>query len=428
MADPRLMSDLKARGLVSQTTGNGELEEHLLGGARTVYCGFDPTAGSLHIGHLVPLLALERFQRAGHQPVALVGGATGLIGDPSFKDQERALNAPEIVAGWVDALGTQISALLGEEARVVNNLDWMEGMTALAFLRDIGKHFSVNSMIQKESVRQRLAREGAGISFTEFSYMLLQSHDFAELYRRHGCTVQLGGSDQWGNITGGIDLTRRMHGAQVHGMTLPLITRADGNKFGKTEGGTVWLDPELTSPYAFYQFWLRTEDADVHRFLRYFTFLGIEEIAELERQDCEAEGRPRGQGVLAREVTRLIHGEAALAAAERITEALFSGDTSALAAEDYRQLQQDGLPSSVLPRDALADQSLTGLLSQAGLAAGGRQVRDALGRKAVFINDRPVGLEQITETEACFAPDRARHGRYYLTRLGRRSWHLFEIQ
>lgn len=432
MADSRLMADLNARGLVSQTTGNGELEEHLQGGSRTVYCGFDPTAGSLHIGHLVPLLALRRFQQAGHRPVALVGGATGLIGDPSFKDQERTLNAPDVVRGWVDALQGQIGRLLdtgGEQSvEVVNNLEWMEGMGALDFLRDIGKHFSVSSMIQKESVRQRLEREGAGISFTEFSYMLLQSYDFAELYRRYGCTVQLGGSDQWGNITGGIDLTRRMHGAQVHGMTMPLVTKADGTKFGKTESGTVWLDPALTSPYAFYQFWIRTADADVYKFLRYFTFLDTDEITAIEVADRAADGRPQAQGVLARELTRLIHGEGGLEAAERISQALFSGETAHLDADDYRQLKLDGLPCTVLRRSDLSARPLTQLLSEAGLASSGKQVKDALARQAVLINGLAVGMEQNTEVPACFAAEAARHGCYYLVRLGRRRWHLFEVR
>src|SRR5690606_9268732 len=257
----QLIADLKARDLVKQTTGDGEFELHLMEASRTLYCGFDPTADSLHIGHLVPLLALRRFQQAGHKPVALVGGATGMIGDPSFKAAERQLNSTEIIAGWVDSLRSQLSRFLdfdcGENsAVVVNNLDWTKELSVLDFLRNLGKHFAVNAMIQKESVKQRIEREGSGISFTEFSYMILQSYDFAELYHRYGCTLQIGGSDQWGNITGGIDLARRLYQGQVYGMTLPLVTKADGQKFGKTETGTVWLDPAKTSPYAFYQFWL----------------------------------------------------------------------------------------------------------------------------------------------------------------------------
>src|SRR5690606_25941094 len=256
-----LLLDLRVRGLVAQITGDNELESHLRSGSRTIYSGFDPTADSLHIGHLVPLLALRRFQLAGHRPIALVGGATGLIGDPSFKAQERKLNTADVVAGWVDRLKGQVSRFIDFDksatgALVVNNLDWMASYSALDFLREVGKHFSVSAMIHKDSVRHRLEREGEGLSFTEFSYMLLQSYDFAELHRRYGCTLQLGGSDQWGNIVGGIDLTRRLHGAQVFGLTTPLVTKADGTKFGKTESGTVWLDPAKTSPYAFYQFWI----------------------------------------------------------------------------------------------------------------------------------------------------------------------------
>jgi tyrosyl-tRNA synthetase len=246
-----LLDDLRARGLIFQIAGEDDLPRWLEGDIRTLYCGFDPTADSLHIGHLVPLLMLRRFQEAGHKPLALVGGATGLIGDPSFKAQERQLSTPDMINGWVEKIRKQVSLFLDFEAgdisaEVVNNLDWTAGLDVLTFLRDVGKHFSVNAMIQKESVRQRIERDGSGISFTEFSYMILQSYDFAELNRRYGCSLQLGGSDQWGNITGGIDLTRRMHGNQVFGLTMPLITKADGTKFGKTESGTVWMDAQRT--------------------------------------------------------------------------------------------------------------------------------------------------------------------------------------
>ena len=268
-----LLQDLEARGLIFQIAGEAELPGWLDGGMRTLYCGFDPTADSLHIGSLVPLLMLRRFQLAGHKPLALVGGATGLVGDPSFKAQERQLNTPDVVAGWVDKIHRQVSQFIdfdagAASAEVVNNLDWTRNLDVLTFLRDVGKHFSVNAMIQKESVKQRIEREGSGISYTEFSYMILQSFDFAELYRRYDCSLQIGGSDQWGNITGGIDLTRRLHGGQVFGLTMPLITKADGSKFGKTEAGTIWLDAARTSPYAFYQFWLGTADADAYKFLR----------------------------------------------------------------------------------------------------------------------------------------------------------------
>ncbi|MEE4145039.1 MAG: tyrosine--tRNA ligase [Halieaceae bacterium] len=427
-----LLDDLRARGLVFQIAGESDLPGWLDGGVRTLYCGFDPTADSLHIGSLVPLLMLRRFQLAGHRPLALVGGATGLIGDPSFKTQERQLNTREVVDGWVEKLKIQVSRFIdfdaGEaSAEVVNNLDWTESMNVLTFLRDIGKHFSINAMIQKESVKQRIEREGSGISYTEFTYMILQSLDFAELNERYGCGLQIGGSDQWGNITGGIDLTRRLHGNQVFGLTMPLITKADGSKFGKTESGTVWLDAGRTSPYAFYQFWLGTADVDVYKFLKYFTFLDVSEIDALQEADARREGRPEAQSVLAREVTRLVHGQEGLAAAERISEALFSGSIEALGEGDVLQLRQDGLPASAVGR-AEFPETLTQLLVDAGMAASGKQVKDALGRSAVTINNRPVGSVQNADVAACFAPSDALFGRFYLVRLGKKKYHLFEVE
>ena len=305
---------------------------------------------------------------------------------------------------------------------MVNNLDWTADINVLDFLRDVGKHFSVNNMIGKESVRQRLDREGAGISFTEFSYMILQSYDFSELYRLHGCGLQIGGSDQWGNITGGIDLTRRLHGAQVFGLTLPLVTKADGTKFGKTESGTIWLDASRTSPYGFYQFWLSTADADVYRFLRYFTFLSIDEIAAIEKEDAERAGRPEAQRVLAQEVTRLVHGEAGLSAAERITEALFSGDLSDLGEADLEQLAMDGLPTDTLNRADLPP-TLSQLLAQVGVAAG-KQIKDALAREAILINGQPVTGGPTVTCEAVLSPERALHGRFFLVRFGKKKYHL----
>jgi tyrosyl-tRNA synthetase len=425
-----LLDDLQARGLIAQTTGDGVLEQHLAEGARTVYCGFDPTADSLHIGSLVPLLTLKRFQMAGHKPIALVGGATGLIGDPSFKAQERKLNTPDIVASWVEKLKAQVSRFVDFEAgdiaaEVVNNLDWVGDLDMLSFLRDVGKHFSVNSMIQKESVKQRLDREGAGISYTEFTYMILQSYDFAELNKRLGCTVQIGGSDQWGNITGGIDLTRRLNSEQVFGLTLPLVTKSDGTKFGKTESGTIWLDPAKTSPYAFYQFWLNTADADVYKFLRYFTFLSPEKIDEIEAADKEAQGRPEGQSILAREVTELIHGKEGLEAAMRITESLFSGNVAEMSEQDLEQLSLDGLPSTDLVRAELGGAPLTQVLVDAGMVNSGKQVKDALGRNSVLINGDAIGAELNMDVPACFAEARALYGKYYVCRLGKKKYHLF---
>ena len=428
-----LIEDLKARGLISQTTADAEFIEHLETGCRTLYCGFDPTADSLHIGSLVPLLALKRFQEAGHKPVALVGGATGLIGDPSFKAQERKLNTPDIVANWVDKLKAQVSRFIdfdaGEKsASVVNNLDWVGELNVLDFLRDVGKHFSINNMIQKESVKQRIDREGAGISFTEFTYMLLQSYDFAELAERENCTIQIGGSDQWGNIVGGVDLARRMYGKKTFGLTLPLVTKSDGTKFGKTESGTIWLDPTKTSPYAFYQFWMNTADEDAYKFMRYFTFMSIERIEEIEKHDAEIQGRKTGQGILAEEVTRLIHGDEALQSARRITEALFSGDLAMLTEEELEQIKLDGLPSSDLVLADITETPLTTLFAECGMVKTGREVKDALGRNAVLINGDAKGASDNMSTAESFTTEKALYDRFFLVKLGKKKHHLFEIK
>jgi tyrosyl-tRNA synthetase len=426
-----LLDDLRARGLIFQVAGEDDLPRWLDGGTRTLYCGFDPTADSLHIGSLVPLLMLRRFQLAGHKPLALVGGATGLIGDPSFKAQERQLNSPDVISGWVDKIREQVSCFIdfdcgASSAEVVNNLEWTAGLDVLTFLRDIGKHFSVNTMIQKESVKQRIEREGDGISFTEFTYMILQSFDFAELNKRYGCSLQLGGSDQWGNITGGIDLTRRLHGNQVFGLTMPLVTKSDGTKFGKTESGAVWLDAKRTSPYAFYQFWLGVSDADVYKFLKYFTFLEVAAIDAVEAADAERSGRPEAQSILAREVTRLVHGQQGLDAAERITAALFNGTLAELSQSDVLQLRQDGLPASTIARADLPE-TLTQMFTDAGMAGSGKQVKDALGRQAVTVNNRILGLDDNSDVAKCFAESDAVFERFYLVRLGKKKYHLFEV-
>lgn len=417
MTNPHLLDELTQRGLVAQNSDPVALADHLAT-PRTVYCGFDPTAGSLHIGHLVPLLMLRRFQLAGHTPVALVGGATGLIGDPSFKASERTLNSAETVQGWVASLSAQISALLPASdglaaPLLVNNADWMGQMSALDFLRDIGKHFSVNAMLARESVRQRLARPDQGISFTEFSYTLLQSQDFAVLNQRLGCTLQIGGNDQWGNITSGMDLTRRLHQAQVYGMTLPLITKADGTKFGKTEGGAIWLDPALTSPYAFYQFWLGTADEDVYRFLRYYSFMPLAEIEALEAEDAKRQGRKLAQQVLADELTELVHGKGALAAAQRISESLFSGEVARLGESDLAQLAQDGMPSSPIKGET----DLVTLLVECGLANSKRIARELLAAGAVSVNGAIRRDEPLTADDRLF-------GRYLLLRRGKKQYHL----
>ena len=412
MIDPHLLTDLTERGLVAQMSDPAALAAHLAQ-ARTLYCGFDPTAGSLHIGHLVPLLMLRRFQLAGHTPVALVGGATGLIGDPSFKATERSLNSAETVSAQIKAL---LPASEGLAAPVlVNNADWMGQMSALDFLRDIGKHFSVNAMLARESVRQRLARPDQGISFTEFAYALLQSQDFAVLNQRLGCTLQIGGNDQWGNITSGMDLTRRLHQAQVYGMTLPLITKADGTKFGKTEGGAIWLDPALTSPYAFHQFWLGTADEDVYRFLRYYSFMSLAEIAALEAEDAGRQGRKQAQQVLADELTELVHGKGALAAARRIGELLFCGDVAGFGESDLAQLAQDGMPSCRVE----GQRDLVTLLVESGLASSKRVARELLAAGAISLNGETRQDEQLSAEDRLF-------GRYLLLRRGKKQYRLVE--
>ena len=417
-----IVKDLESRALVTQLAGGDDLKAHLAEAPRVVYCGFDPTAESLHIGNMVPLLALKRFQMAGHKPIALIGGATGMIGDPSFKDSERKLNSTDVISEWVERIKPQLSQFLdfdcGDNSAVlVNNLDWTKGLDVLDFLRDVGKHFSVNAMIQKESVKQRIDREGEGISFTEFSYMILQSFDFAKLNERYDCTLQIGGSDQWGNITGGIDLTRRMHQNQVYGLTMPLITKSDGSKFGKSESGTIWMDPAKTSPYAFYQFWLNTADADVYRFMQFFTFLGLEEIEAIKAKDSASGTKPEAQGVLAQEVTRLVHGEEGLAAAQRISSALFSGDIASLNESDLAQLAQDGLPTTDTSGGTVIE-----LLVATELAKSNKMAREFLSNNAVSVNGAVV-----SDAEAVLSEKSALHGRYFVLRRGKKLFHLLRL-
>jgi tyrosyl-tRNA synthetase len=418
-----LLNELNARQLIAQLSADIELKQHLSTGCRTLYAGFDPTADSLHIGHLVPLLVLRRFQLSGHQPIALIGGATGLIGDPSFKATERQLNTAETVANWVEQLSNQLAQFLdfncgAQSAKIVNNIDWTRSLDVLHFLRDIGKHFSINAMIQKESVKQRIEREGSGISFTEFSYMILQSYDFAMLNRDHGCTLQIGGSDQWGNITGGIDLTRRLNQQTVYGLTVPLVTKADGTKFGKTETGTIWLSSAKTSPYRFYQFWLNTADADVYKFLRYFTFLPPTQIDDIEEADRHATGRREAQSVLAREMTRFIHGDTALQSAERITEALFTDQLETLNADELRQLKLDGMPSTELNQSQML---LVDLIALTGLAKSKTQAREFISKNAISVNGEKISdLNAICEAKTGF------FGRYLILRRGKKEFHLVD--
>jgi tyrosyl-tRNA synthetase len=419
-----IIADLHSRNMVVELSSGDELKSHLSEGSRAVYCGFDPTASSLHIGSMVPLLALKRFQMAGHTPIALVGGATGMIGDPSFKDSERKLNSTDIISDWVEQLKPQLSQFLdfdcGENSAVlVNNLDWTKDYDVLNFLRDVGKHFSVNAMIQKESVKQRIEREGEGISFTEFSYMILQSYDFAELNKRYDCTVQIGGSDQWGNITGGIDLTRRMNQSQVYGATLPLVTKSDGTKFGKSESGTIWLDPKRTSPYAFYQFWLGTADADVYNFMKYFTFLSAQEIDAIEASDKASGIKPEAQSILAKLVTELVHSEEGLTAATRISEALFSGDIAALTSDDLQQLELDGLPCSSIAADSTG---IVKVLVATELAKSNKMAREFIGNNAVSVNG-----QLVTEPDFQLSAEKALQGQYFVLKRGKKLFHLGKL-
>jgi tyrosyl-tRNA synthetase len=407
-----LFDELRWRGLIQDSTDVDALRAHLDGEARTFYVGFDPTAASLHLGHLMQVITARRLQRGGHRPLLLVGGATGQIGDPK-EAGERSLNPPEVVAGWVERIRRQLAPFVSYDgdnaARLVNNLDWTGPMSAIEFLRDVGKHFPVNRMLAREVVRARLE---AGISFTEFSYQLLQSHDFFELHQRHDCTLQFGGSDQWGNITAGVDYIRRRGAGPVHAFVTPLVTKADGTKFGKTEGGAVWLDPELTSPYAFYQFWLNADDADVHAYLRYFSFRDRAELAELERSTAAAPAARAAQRALATELTTLVHGEAACADAVAASQALFGRgslaelDAGALAAA----LAEAGLVRVSAPLPSVAT-----LLKETGLVASGKEARRAVAEGGAYLNN-----ERVTDAEAPVDPATLLHGRWLVLRRGRR--------
>ncbi|QHS23040.1 tyrosine--tRNA ligase [Virgibacillus sp. MSP4-1] len=416
-----IIQDLKDRGLVNQITDEEGLRKHLEEHAVTLYCGFDPTADSLHIGHLVPLLMLKRFQRAGHRPIALVGGGTGMIGDPSGRNTERQLNEENTVRAWSEGLKEQVKRVLNtneNEADVIpaDNYDWLSSMNIIEFLRDIGKHFGVNYMLAKDSVESRIEN---GISFTEFSYMILQSLDFLTLYKEKGCTLQIGGSDQWGNITAGLELIRRTsedgEDARAFGLTVPLITKADGTKFGKTAGGAVWLDPEKTSPYEFYQFWINTDDRDVIKFMKYFTFLKQDEVSELEK---EVETQPEkrvAQKRLAEEMTNLIHGKEALAQAQRISEALFSGDIKSLNGAEIEQGFKD-VPSFTLEEQ---EKGLIDLLVEAKISSSKRQAREDISNGAVYVNgERQQDLKYTVTSE-----DKI-DGKFTIIRRGKKKYFL----
>jgi tyrosyl-tRNA synthetase len=412
-----ILDDLAWRGLIALTTDADELRAALDAGPVTYYCGFDPTAPSLHIGNLVQILTLRRLQQAGHRPIALVGGATGLVGDPSGKSAERVLNSTDVVAGWVERLRRQIEPFLDfsgdNAATMANNLDWTGPLSAIDFLRDIGKHFSVNRMLGKESVAARL--EAGGISFTEFSYQILQALDFLELYRRHGCVMQTGGSDQWGNLTAGVDLVRRVTGAHVHALATPLITKADGTKFGKTESGTVWLDPELTSPYAFYQFWLNADDRDIGTYLRVFSFRPREEIERLEKESAERPAARLAQRALAEELTALVHGDEECAAVVAASRALFGqGELTGL---DERTL---AAALAELPRATVAGGAelppVVDLLAETGLTPSKSAARRAVAEGGAYLNNRKVTAEDEVP-----APDDLLHGRFLVLRRGKRN-------
>ncbi len=415
-----LIDELKRRGLLAQVSDEAALSDHLASASRTLYCGFDPTADSLHIGNLVPLLTLRRFQSFGHRPILLLGGATGMIGDPSGRNDERALNRSEVVAGWLERIRDQVSHLLefdGSNAAVVaNNLDWTADLDVISFLRDIGKYFSVNAMMQRDSVRSRLERDEAGISYTEFSYVLLQSMDYVELAERYDCSLQIGGSDQWGNIVSGMDLVRRTLSREAFALTLPLVTKADGNKFGKSAAGAVWLDPAKTSPYSFYQFWLNTADSDVVHFLNIFTFLSHEQIAELAQALERAPAERAAQKSLATEVTTLVHGERALASAQRITAALFAGKLDDLTEADLEQLRLDGMACTSL---AAANSGLLAALAESGLARSRNAARKLVADGGVRING---AVQSDPERQLDFAD--ALFGRFYIVRRGKKNWHL----
>ncbi len=409
-----LIDDLLWRGLLQDSTDLDDLRKHLDSGQVTFYVGFDPTAASLHLGHLVQVLTARRLQLAGHRPLLLVGGATGQIGDPR-ESSERTLNSPDVVAGWVDKIREQVRPFVTYEgdnaATLVNNLDWTGSMSAISFLRDVGKHFPVNRMLAREVVKARLE---TGISFTEFSYQLLQSHDFYELHLRHGCSLQFGGSDQWGNITAGVDYIRRRGGGAVHAFVTPLITKADGTKFGKSEGGSIWLDASMTSPYAFYQFWLNTDDRDIASYLRFFSFRSHAELEELERATAERPGAREGQRALAAELTTLVHGEAETAQVLAASQALFGrGSLADLEPGTLRAaLSEAGLVEvqGELP-------TVAALFRDAGLVGSLNEARRAITEGGAYVNN-----ERVSDVEATVPADALLHGRFLVLRRGKRTF------
>lgn len=415
-----IIDELGWRGLIAQSTDLDALTAEARRSPMTVYAGFDPTAPSLHAGHLVPLLALRRFQRAGHRPIVLAGGATGMIGDPRDIG-ERTLNEADTVAEWTERIGGQLSRFVDFSdsqdsptgAVVVNNLDWTGPMSAIEFLRDVGKHFSVNVMLDRDTVRRRL--DGDGISYTEFSYMLLQANDYVELNRRYGCTLQIGGSDQWGNIIAGVRLVRQQLGASVHALTVPLVTATDGTKFGKsTGGGSLWLDPALTTPYAWYQYFFNTADADVIRYLRWFTFLTADELGELEQATAERPQQRAAQRRLARELTVLVHGESATEAVEHASRALFGqGELDRL---DEATLAAALRETSVAELKPGGPDGIVDLLVASGLSESRKAARRTIGEGGVSVNNIRVDSEEWAPRPSDFL-----HGKWLVLRRGKRT-------
>ena len=418
---PHVLDDLDGRGLLAHTTDRDALRAELDRGPVTFYVGFDPTAPSLHMGNLVQLLTAKRLQLAGHRPLILVGGATGLIGDPKATG-ERTLNSAEVVAGWVERIRGQVARLVDLDgdnaARVVNNLDWTASLSTLDFLRDIGKHFPVNRMLGRDVVRSRLE---AGISYTEFSYVLLQSMDYLELFRRHGCRLQSGGSDQWGNITAGVELIRRAEGAQVHALATPLVTKADGTKYGKTETGTLWLDPELMSPYAFHQFWLHAEDSMVSTYLRIFSFRPLEEIDHVVAEHEQRPSARLAQRVLAADVTALVHGDAELRHAEQAAQALFGrGDLAAVPEAALAAALAEAPHARV--EKGLALPSVVDAFVATGLAASRSQARRAVQEGGAYVNN-----ERVSAPDDPLPPAALLHGRFLVVRKGKRSVGVVDV-
>jgi tyrosyl-tRNA synthetase len=424
------MDDLRARGLVHQVADHEERKiEALLGEPQTVYAGFDPTASSLHLGNLIPLLGLRRFQEAGHRVIALAGGATGMIGDPSGKSQERNLLDEEQLRANVEAIRGQLERLLdfsGDQALLVDNLDWTRDVRYLDFLRDVGKHFTVNTMIRKDSVKGRLERDGEGISYTEFSYMLLQAHDYLHLHQAHGCRLQIGGSDQWGNITAGIELIRRRAGEKAYGVTCPLLLNSDGSKFGKTAAGAVWLDPALTSPFAFRQFWFKVPDDQVISLLNYFTFFSREEIDALAAGVADKSQPGEAQRTLARSMTALVHGEGEAEKVERAAKVLFAknADFSQIPAE-YLADAFEGAPVTDLPRDRFSGDG-TGIVDLLALAVeeGGKPLSKSKARKLVQQGSISLGGAKVQDLERQVTGSDLLHDQWVVLRKGKRNYFL----